>query len=216
MRLLRQMLKGTQLARVAAVWLVCLLGLVSGMQPAAAEIRQEAQEVESIKAEFIQKRYLKMLDEPLISKGVMYFKAPDSLRWEYTEPVKSVLLMQEENIQQYVQADQEMVQQEGQELETMRVLLQEICLWMQGEFEANPGLKVTRQSEDKVLLQPEQDQALAGMLQEIEIRLGEQAGVIESVKVLEGPKSYTEIQFQDIKINQDIDKGVFESLEAGT
>ncbi|MFO8032965.1 MAG: outer membrane lipoprotein carrier protein LolA [Desulfohalobiaceae bacterium] len=210
MRVLGQMLNNMQLMHVAVVLLVCIWGLTSGMQQAAAEVRQEAQAVESVQAEFTQKRYLQMLEEPLTSKGVMYFKAPDSLRWEYTDPVQSVLLMQEESIQQYVEADQGMQQQEGQDLESMRVFLQEICLWIQGEFEANPGLEVKRQSEDVVLLEPVQENALAEMIQGIEVRLGDSAGIIDSVKVLEGPETYMEIKFQDTRINQDIKDQVFQ------
>ncbi len=32
-------------------------------------------------------------DKTLVSKGRFYFQAPDSVRWEYIAPVRSVLLM---------------------------------------------------------------------------------------------------------------------------
>jgi len=40
-------------------------------------------------------------DKTLVSKGRFYFQAPDSVRWEYLAPVRSVLPHAQGNIKRY-------------------------------------------------------------------------------------------------------------------
>ena len=56
-------------------------------------IRKGAETVKSIRADFIQEKHMKILTRPFVSKGILLYRVPGGLRWEYTEPVKSVLLM---------------------------------------------------------------------------------------------------------------------------
>ncbi|MFO7861210.1 MAG: outer membrane lipoprotein carrier protein LolA [Desulfosalsimonas sp.] len=177
-------------------------------------IREKVTFVESIQADFTQKKHLEMLDKPLISKGSLYFQAPRSLRWEYTRPVKSVLLMHDDEIRRYVRTDTGMEEQKGRNLEAMRVFLGEICMWMQGEFDANPDLKVRMKSGRRVVLTPE-NQAMAEVIERIELSLSDTPGVIEAVAIHESSTSYTDIRFHDTKINETIKSAVFQELEPG-
>ena len=56
-------------------------------------IRTSAQQMQSIEANFVQTRTLKILTRPIVSRGVLLYRRPADLRWEYTSPVKSVLVM---------------------------------------------------------------------------------------------------------------------------
>jgi len=47
----------------------------------------------SLQCNFTQKKNSSLLDEAVISKGMMYFKAPDALRWEYTSPQAYAFVM---------------------------------------------------------------------------------------------------------------------------
>lgn len=186
--------------------------LLLGWADDLKSLKEKVESVNSIKAEFTQQRHLEMLDDPLVSEGLLYFETPHSLRWEYSEPVRNVLLMKDENIRQYTQGNDGMVEQQGLDLEAMRVFLQEICMWMQGEFEANPDLEAEMKSGRRVLLKPAGDNAMAQVLQRIELKLTDKPGVIDSVKIYEDPDSYTNIKFHDIKINQGIKRGIFQEL----
>ena len=57
------------------------------------DIQSAAEKIKSVSANFSQEKHLQILIKPLVSKGRFYFLAPDSVRWEYTSPVKSILLM---------------------------------------------------------------------------------------------------------------------------
>lgn len=59
------------------------------------QLRKDAEQINTIRADFVQEKHLQILLRPLISKGVFYYEAPGSLRWEYQSPIKSILLMHE-------------------------------------------------------------------------------------------------------------------------
>ena len=176
-------------------------------------IRESVAFITAIQAEFTQEKHLEILDDPLISKGALYFKAPYSLRWEYLHPVRSVLLMEDETIRQYAQAGQGMVAQKNPELEAMRVFLREICMWMQGRFRENPDLDVHFAGDGRVVLTPVAGSAVSMVIRGITLRLTDTPGVIESVTIHEDAETYTVIRFHDTKINRDIDGRVFRQLE---
>lgn len=47
----------------------------------------------SLQCNFTQKKNSSLLDEAVVSNGMMYFKAPDALRWEYTSPQAYAFVM---------------------------------------------------------------------------------------------------------------------------
>lgn len=177
-------------------------------------LKEKVTFVESIQADFTQKKHLEMLDKPLLSKGTLYFQAPRSLRWEYTQPVRSVLLMHNDEISRYVRTDNGMEAQKSRSLEAMRVFLGEICMWMQGDFEGNPDLEARMKSDRRVVLTPK-DPAMAEVIERIELRLTDKPGVIDAVAIHESSTSYTNIRFHDTKINQEIESTVFEKVNPG-
>ena len=53
-----------------------------------AKIRQQieaaASNMKSMQCDFVQTKYLRMLNDKMVSTGKMYYQQSDKLRWEYT------------------------------------------------------------------------------------------------------------------------------------
>ncbi|MFP3981741.1 MAG: outer membrane lipoprotein carrier protein LolA [Desulfobacterales bacterium] len=205
--------KNTERIAFLTALLACAVFL-TGWADDLDTLKEKVTFVESIQADFTQEKHLEMLDKPLISKGELYFQAPRSLRWEYTQPVRSVLLMHNDEIRRYVRTDSGMEAQKSRSLEAMRVFLGEICMWMQGDFEGNPDLEARMESDRRVVLTPK-DPAMAEVIERIELRLTDTPGVIDAVAIHESSTSYTNIRFHDTKINQGIESAVFEKVNPG-
>jgi len=47
----------------------------------------------SIQSDFIQEKKLKMLNDKVTSKGLLYFKKENKLRWEYSEPFSYIIAL---------------------------------------------------------------------------------------------------------------------------
>ncbi|MFT5699189.1 MAG: outer membrane lipoprotein-sorting protein [Desulforhopalus sp.] len=164
--------------------------------------------LQSIQADFIQEKHLKILIRPLISNGTFTFQAPQSLRWEYRTPVPSVLLMHGGKIKKFVERDGQLVEDRGLRLDSMQVVLGQISNWLDGRFSDNDMFSVSFIDERSVLLTPK-NQGLAGLISKIELKLADQKGLLDGVTIFEGPDSYTTMVFENRILNKEIPVSVF-------
>jgi len=186
------------------VLVLLLFGLVVSSQ--AAE--QESIALQSIQADFIQEKHLKILIRPLVSTGTFTFQTPQSLRWEYLAPVPSVLLMHGDKIKKFVERDGQLVEDKGLRLDSMLVVLSQISNWLDGRFSDNDMFTVSFIDERTVLLSPK-DQGLAGLISKIELKLAAQKGFLDGVTIFEGPDSYTKMTFENRILNKAVPLSVF-------
>lgn len=164
--------------------------------------------LQSIQADFIQEKHLKILVRPIISTGTFIFQAPQSLRWEYRTPVPSILLMHGGRVKKFIEKDGRLVEDKGMGLDSMQVVLGEISNWLDGRFSDNDMFSVSFPDESIVLLTPK-EQALAGMISKIELKLADRKGLLDEVTIFEGPESYTKMIFKNRALNEEIPVSVF-------
>lgn len=176
-------------------------------------IRQKSGSIETIRADFIQEKHLKILSKPLISKGVLYFKAPGSLRWEYESPVRSVLLMHNGQINRFVKSGEGFSRDSGMKLQAMQVVMDEITLWLSGRFQDNPNFKATLEPGPKIVLTPREN-AFTAIIARIDLILSEQPGVINSVTIFENEDSLTKLIFKDAILNEPLNDSLFEEIDS--
>ena len=96
-------------------------------------------------------------------------------------------------------------------LQAMEMVLQEIALWLKGQFSENPNYTASLEGDNKIVMTPK-NEAFSKIIQKIEILLSDRPGVIDSVTIYEGTNSFTRILFQDVKINQGVADILFESI----
>jgi outer membrane lipoprotein-sorting protein len=175
------------------------------------QLREQAGQVETIRAGFIQEKHLRILTKPLVSKGIFYYQAPGSLRWEYESPVRSILLMHQGKIRRYIEGDSGLTEDPSAGLQAMQSVLQEITRWLQGDFVSNPMFSASLTREGKIMLTPK-EKAFASIIRSIELILSDRPGVIESVTIYEGKDSFTRIEFQDVRVNDPLKDSLFQEI----
>jgi outer membrane lipoprotein-sorting protein len=62
------------------------------------------QETETLVARFTERKELKLLAKPVVSKGEFYYSRPNRVRWEYLEPDRKVFVITEEMYTAYYPA----------------------------------------------------------------------------------------------------------------
>lgn len=55
-------------------------------QQAIVAISRAVSAMETMQCTFVQTKHMSMLNDRLVSHGIMYYRQPDKLRWEYTRP----------------------------------------------------------------------------------------------------------------------------------
>jgi outer membrane lipoprotein-sorting protein len=198
-----------------AVLALCLLpaaGLWIGWADTWEGLRTESREIRTVKAGFIQEKHLEILETPLISKGVFYFRTPGDLRWEYTEPIRSILLAHDGKTERYIEGEDGPVKDAAAGMPAMQMMLGEISGWLKGRFEENPDFNARLEPGRKIVLTPK-SAALSDIIQRIVLQLSDRPGLIDSVTVHESDTSYTRFRFEDTALNADLDDAVFSRVE---
>ncbi len=189
----------------------CLL--LAGWSDNWEQIRRESAGIRSVAAPFTQKKRMKILARPLVSEGQFFFQSPDSLRWEYTAPVRSILLMHRGTVRRYLFSGGAWAEETGDRLQAMGVVMQEISQWLHGRFDENQAFAATLAggSPARIVLRP-REKSLARMIQRIELTLSPRPGVIQSITVIESEDAATILEFRDVKINQALPASLFQGL----
>ncbi|MFH1078731.1 MAG: outer membrane lipoprotein carrier protein LolA [Pseudomonadota bacterium] len=195
---------------LAAMLLSCFP--MPGLAASWEEVQTEAAKITSINARFTQFKHMNILAKPLVSQGRFYFQAPDSVRWEYTSPVKSILLMNRGGIKRYtLLANRGLVEDATGSLQSMQVVLQEISRWSRGRFTENEHFSATLKEgkEPKIILAPK-EKGMAKMISRIVISLSsDRPGLMESVAIFESEGNHTLFAFTDVVINAPLEESLF-------
>jgi outer membrane lipoprotein-sorting protein len=171
-------------------------------------LRKDAGQINTLRADFVQEKHLQILSRPLISKGVFYYEAPGSLRWEYQSPIRSILLMHEGRVTRYIWGENGFRRDSGLSLQAMQIVLQEITKWLGGHFDDNPDFTPSLEPGRKIVLTPKK-KAFSSIIKNIELIFSNRPGVINSVTIYEGEKSFTRIIFKNVRVNEVLKETVF-------
>lgn len=177
---------------------------------AFARLREKANRIQTLQADFVQKKQLKILVTPLISEGCFVFKAPDSIRWEYKRPVESILLMHRGEIRRFFRKNGKMVRDSAANIQAMQVVMQNITRWLGGHFDNNPDF-TTQLKGNSIRLTPAK--SMAGIIDHIELILSDSPGMIDRIHIFEDRENHTTIEFKALKINQPLADVVFQEIK---
>ncbi len=173
-------------------------------------IREAADQVASISAEFVQEKHLPILARPLVSRGVFHFRKPDSLRWEYREPIRNILLMHTGTLHRYRQSGDGLKAETGGGLQAMQFVMAEITDWFKGRFDSSQMFAARLEVGRQIVLRP-REAAFAKVIRKIVLQMADRPGVIESVTIYESPDSFTRLIFENTVLNTDIPEALFRS-----
>ena len=178
------------------------------------QLRKDAAKVKTIQARFVQKKSMKILSKPLISQGLFYYVAPDSFRWEYLQPLKSVVIVHKGDTKRYISSGGKMIEDKTGGVQAMKIVLNEIAAWMSGKFDQNPSFAATLKegASTEITLTPV-GKSMAGMIEKINITLSKKDTAVKSVKIIESASAFTQIDFSDVQINKVISNKTFQDVE---
>lgn len=179
-----------------------------------ARLRKDSARISTISADFVQKKSMKILSKPLVSEGKFYFAAPDSIRWEYSKPLKSVVISSKGNTKRYIASGGKMVEDKTGGAQAMKIVLDEVAGWMSGKFDSNPSYTATLQEGlNTVITMTPVGKSMAGMIEKIEITVSRKDASIKSVRIIESANAETLIEFTHVVVNKKITPSVFQDVQ---
>ena len=200
---------------VRLLGLILLLPFLLAWDGSWEGFREASRRITSLEARFVQKKTLPILAKPFVSRGRFLFQSPGSLRWEYDDPVRSVLLSHRGVVKRYLRDEAAWREEPGSSLSIMQTVLAEIVNWQQGRFDANPHFQATLVSgaEPRVILVP-RETSWRKMIRQVELTPSrEQTGVMKSVRMVEEERSFTLIEFHQVRLNRPLPGVLFTDVE---
>ncbi len=206
-------MKGRNRYKILSLFLVVLAGtILVGWADTLEQIKKNKVEIKTIRGDFVQEKNMKILSNPFVSKGVFYYKIPNSFRWEYYSPIISIMLMHKGRTKRFIKTNTGFTEDVGANFQAVQGIIQELMKWFNGRFDENPDFKVTLQDGGKIVMVPKK-KSYGLFVQHIELILSEKPGVIKSIMIYESEDAFTKFEFINVRLNGEIQDSLFREIK---
>lgn len=192
---------------------LCLLNL-SAQKINEAKVKQQinavASKMKTMQCDFVQTKYLKMLNDKMVSRGKMYYQQSNKLRWEYTSPYTYTFVLNGSKvlISKGKRSDVINVNQSKFFKEIARIMMNSVvgkCLTDSKDFKVS----LTGASAEYVATLYPQQKQMKQMFQKIILHFNKQKSTVSKVELIEKKGDRTIIELKNVKINAPINAKVF-------
>ena len=176
-----------------------------------AQINKASAQLHSLECDFVQTKYLNILDDKMVSKGRMYYQQADKLRWEYISPYtytfilnENQVLLKNDNRSDIIDVNQNKVFKE-----IARMMMNSIvgnCLSDEKSFKTT--VDVTGKDWVATLIPLKRD--MKQMWNRLVLHINPDQKVVYKVEMHEPSGDYTIIDLINIKTNKNISSEVFD------
>ena len=172
--------------------------------------------VETMKTLLTQEKNISIFSEPVISKGFCIFKRPGKLRLEFTEPFKSSLMVNDNQVYKYEYFNGAWKKLNPGNKEIMLIIMNHITSWLSGRFNDSNLYEISGffRPEVTILLTPKNDE-FKKFIGSFELGLNRELNGLDYIIIHETKKDFTKIQFHNDTLNEELSDNLFDgSLDA--
>ena len=181
--------------------------LANEKQTTLKAIQRQYESVKTFRAHFVQKAYLKIMDQAQESEGEVSIKKPGKMKWMYNAPDRQILVSNNKNLWLYIPEENQVTKASVQEIYTTNTP----ALFLSGEGNLAKTFRTKNITLDgeiiKISLIPEKRGS--GVKELILFANNKNYQIIGS-RVYDRLGNMTEIQFSNIRINLQIPDRLFE------
>jgi outer membrane lipoprotein carrier protein len=174
-----------------------------------SRLEKSLRSLQSLEAKFSHIYYSAMVSTPLNETGKLYFQKPDQMRWEYKDPENNIYLYKGDKFQFYFSEDNQLMKgslsEENHETEILDILTGQKTLLEFYNVEFSP-FPTEKPQNPQIKLTPKQEEEDSFILLEID----KSRWLIQKAAFIDWEGNKTEFQFDQIQINTDLPKNIFE------
>ena len=175
------------------------------------QINAVASGMKTMQCDFVQTKYLKMLNDKMVSKGKMYYQQTNKLRWEYTSPYTytfvlngSSVLLSKGNRNDVINVNQSKFFKE-----IARIMMNSVVgksLVDSKDFKVS----LTGSSTEYVATLIPQQKQMKQMFLKIVLHFNRQKSTVSMVELIEKKGDKTVIELKNVKVNTTVNAKVFD------
>ncbi len=174
------------------------------------QINNAAARVRTMQCDFVQTKHMRMLNDKMVSKGVMYYSQSNKLRWQYTSPYTytfvlngSQVMMNKGKKNQVIDVSQSKVFKE-----ITRIMMNSVvgkCLTDDKDFKSSI---VDGKTEWVVTLTPLKKN-MKQLFATIKVRFNKQRSMVAAVELYEKNGDRTVIELNNVRTNTTLNAKLF-------
>jgi len=168
------------------------------------EVNRTMSEAKSVLTHFVQERHLSLFNEPLRSEGYLCFEQPGRLRWEVTQPYKSILVSDGSGVAQFEWMDNRWKKLDLGLAAAMQNVVSQIAGVMKGQY-AREGreyaVNLASTPNGPVITLTPRNEKMRQMIEAIEVHLAPDLKATRQIVLRENDGDFTDIQFDGQVVN---------------
>ena len=179
-------------------------------QEVMSQLSQAAASMQSMQCRFVQEKTSSMLAEPSVSEGVMYFVAPDKMRWEYVKPYAFALVVNGDRIVKVSDGKAEPL--EGNSNRMYQGIVNIIMGSASGKKMFDPSVFDVALYDDNEFWRAEMTpkrRDMKRMFSQLVFRFDKKTNGISQVEFKDAGGDVTSIRFEEMRLNEKVDDKVF-------
>ncbi len=182
---------------------------ITNIEQVKTKIAEYSSKTNSIKSDFVQEKHLEILETPLISKGKFYYKKQNNIRWEYTEPLKYIIVIH--NGKFTIKDETKVSEYDIESNKMFKEINNMIITSMKGEIINNKDFNASFYENNTYYLaklKPNKKE-IADFISTIKIFFDKKDFSVSKVIMVESEQDYTQIIFKNKSINIILNESIF-------
>jgi outer membrane lipoprotein-sorting protein len=177
---------------------------VKDAEPLKAKISAVNGNVKTIQSNFTQEKYLSVMSEKIQSKGLFLFKRENTVRWEYTDPFKYIIVLSGNKVQirdEEKKSEYDMASNKSfRQINDMMVQLVQGTVFNSKQYQ----IKFMESSNAYMVELLPIDKKMKDYFKTIQLYFDKTSYDVSQIKMIEANGDYTSIRFSNRKINVSI------------
>lgn len=176
-----------------------------------SDIEKHLQTLKTLRADFIQERHIALFLDTLNSGGILSFKRPDKLRWELTEPYRTIMLFNNNEVAKF-RIEKGTIEKANFGMEDLlRGVLGQIISILKGDFSKSMeayNMEVLEGDGYLLKLTPKSER-MAKTIHSLELLFDEKSLNMTQIIIREPQNDFMKIIFSNQRINEPINDKLF-------
>lgn len=183
----------------------------SEIQNLKEKVIATANNTHTISSDFVQKKHLSFLTNDIETIGKLHFKAPDWIRWEYTDPYAYSVVFKNEKLHINDEGNKNEIDLAANKMfQSMNKLMANS---IKGDLFDTTAFEIAyfRDNKNYLVQFVPKDENLKPYIHAFELTFNQKDGNVLSVKMIEPSEDYTHIIFKNRQINTAVADAIFDN-----
>jgi outer membrane lipoprotein-sorting protein len=177
------------------------------LEEVLSRLEEKVSGIQTLKADFVQEKFLAVLDEPLLLKGTIMMQKPDLFSWIVREPLRYSMVIQGEVVRQWDEDTRRVEKISLSKNPVFKMAIQQLRDWLSGAYRSMLGqyeVKVLDQSPISLEFVPRETALAQGVVDRVTVEFDRDERYIWRIQIFEKQGDRTLITFANTLLNAPI------------